>query len=390
MTTYSYDHENRLISQNVDGNVTSFAYDGFGRKRRESRGVNPDVILNWDGDQMIVESSDLDPEAPSKAYYVADGVIYAENANLGSEKSRRDYAVDYLGSVTGLTAGSDASLSSVRRWSAYGKLLSGSSEPIGYFWTGNTGSRVYQSLGLNDNRARHYGRNIKQWITRDPLWPSELPYTYVGGNPVTRIDPSGETYIPILWLPVFCTPRFGTNICSMTPRGGCPNQTDPNIGPIDINKFSDPDKTGIQSCDPKNIDVNAINARIDYIERYLAELKSYGKVWPESSARTPGVIWAETRSCYTRGPNGVRMNCAISCGSNLASLIKNDLYKGKRDFAGIGCIACCLMVHENVHCTQAITGTYNGEYTPDKEVAGYSAELACLRRIKEGKKCSQI
>jgi RHS repeat-associated protein len=192
MTTYSYDRENRLISQNVDGNVTSFAYDGFGRKRRESRGVNPDVILNWDGDQMIVESSDLDPEAPSKAYYVADGVIYAENANLGSEKSRRDYAVDFLGSVTGLTAGSDASLSSVRRWSAYGKLLSGSSEPIGYFWTGNTGSRVYQSLGLNDNRARHYGRNIKQWITRDPLWPSELPYGYVNGNPVTRIDPNGE------------------------------------------------------------------------------------------------------------------------------------------------------------------------------------------------------
>ncbi len=190
MTTYSYDRENRLISQNVDGNVTSFAYDGFGRKRRESRGVNPDVILNWDGDQMIVESSDLDPEAPSKAYYVADGVIYAENANLGSEKSRRDYAVDYLGSVTGLTE-TDGSLSSVRRWSAYGKLLSGSAEPIGYFWTGNTGSRVYQSLGLNDNRARHYGRNIKQWITRDPLWPSELPYAYVSGNPVTRIDPSG-------------------------------------------------------------------------------------------------------------------------------------------------------------------------------------------------------
>jgi RHS repeat-associated protein len=198
MTTYSYDLENRLISQNVDGNVTSFAYDGFGRKRRESRGVNPDVILNWDGDQMIVEPSDLDPEAPSKAYYVADGVIYAENANLGSRKSRRDYAVDYLGSVTGLTD-IDSGISSVRRWSAYGKLLSGSSEPIGYFWTGNTGSRVYQSLGLNDNRARHYGRNIKQWITRDPLWPSELPYAYVGGNPVTSIDPSGYSKSSDFW-----------------------------------------------------------------------------------------------------------------------------------------------------------------------------------------------
>jgi len=109
--------------------------------------------------------------------------------------------------VTGLTD-SEGSISSVRRWSAYGKLLSGSAEPIGYFWTGNTGSRVYQSLGLNDNRARHYGRNIKQWITRDPLWPSELPYAYVSGNPVTRIDPSG------LWTPV--KPK---------PDKGCPNGT---------------------------------------------------------------------------------------------------------------------------------------------------------------------
>jgi RHS repeat-associated protein len=284
MTTYSYDRENRLISQNVDGNVTSFAYDGFGRKRRESRGVNPDVILNWDGDQMIVESSDLDPEAPSKAYYVADGVIYAENANLGSEKSRRDYAVDYLGSVTGLTD-SDASLSSVRRWSGYGKLLSGSSEPIGYFWTGNTGSRVYQSLGLNDNRARHYGRNIKQWITRDPLWPSELPYAYVGGNPVTRIDPSGmKAKVPK--LPIFVGP--GLDIGQCPGRKMLPCEEHLKDMAIDLVK-------GVKSCVKKHKDSESLL-------KCLNKLSKSEKTWANIATYAACIYAAELNELEGRDP----------------------------------------------------------------------------------------
>jgi RHS repeat-associated protein len=314
MTTYSYDRENRLISQNVDGNVTSFAYDGFGRKRRESRGVNPDVILNWDGDQMIVESSDLDPEAPSKAYYVADGVIYAENANLGSRRSRRDYAVDYLGSVTGLTD-SDASLSSVRRWSGYGKLLSGSSEPIGYFWTGNTGSRVYQSLGLNDNRARHYGRNIKQWITRDPLWPSELPYAYVGGNPVTRIDPNGKAF----WMPANLTQaekNFIRKVLKDLSKIKIENYIDSLINCIE-RELTD---SGCAESDFERIDLEQIHSIVDgsnKIDVYQIEIQLNYNCGKGECARLENGWFFDKKKylhlCVTKGPPiAFRENCGFA------------------------------------------------------------------------------
>jgi RHS repeat-associated protein len=395
MTTYSYDRENRLISQNVDGNVTSFAYDGFGRKRRESRGVNPDVILNWDGDQMIVESSDLDPEAPSKAYYVADGVIYAENANLGSKKSRRDYAVDFLGSVTGLTD-SEGSISSVRRWSAYGKLLSGSSEPIGYFWTGNTGSRVYQSLGLNDNRARHYGRNIKQWITRDPLWPSELPYAYVGGNPVTRIDPSGKIQVPN-YGPLFCPtgPFPGVTSCNTTSGGGCPNTA--NDQPPNLTLFDAPGPADSKShCDPSTIDRGAIELRLAYVKKKVGELCS---VKPQDGPIPPEIEYGTTdpsgkpkftitaRPCTRlKEGGGHSLGCAVYCAPGYLTGYNEWFVNPSAPKNGLGCLVCCTLAHENVHCVQFLLGQRTR--TAGLECAGWRREQKCLENVLRGNKCS--
>lgn len=78
------------------------------------------------------------------------------------------------------------------RYKPYGAKLSGRTVGLGFFWTGNTGSR---STGLKYaeqfNRARHYSSTTKQWITRDLLWPNEHAYGYVVGNPVSRTDPEG-------------------------------------------------------------------------------------------------------------------------------------------------------------------------------------------------------
>lgn len=41
------------------------------------------------------------------------------------------------------------------------------------------------------NRARWLSTKTRQFITRDVLWPRELPYGYVAGNPTTWIDPTG-------------------------------------------------------------------------------------------------------------------------------------------------------------------------------------------------------
>jgi len=47
------------------------------------------------------------------------------------------------------------------------------------------------SLGLSDNRARFYGPTLAFFLQEDPLWNTN-PYTYVGNNPISRIDPDGE------------------------------------------------------------------------------------------------------------------------------------------------------------------------------------------------------
>jgi len=62
----------------------------------------------------------------------------------------------------------------------------------GYGYTGNTGSRHLGILLAEQyNRRRIFTTWFKQWITRDPLWPEELAYGYVNGNPTTWIDPRG-------------------------------------------------------------------------------------------------------------------------------------------------------------------------------------------------------
>jgi hypothetical protein len=182
----------------------------------------------------------------------------------------------------------------------------------------------------------------------------------------------------------------------MGPRGGCPNQGSnaDSVGPIDISKFSDlqkQDESPLSTCDPKNINLAAIQARIDEIILQIANLKrritEFEDTFPDGGRDY--IAWVETNACYTGTKRPFRAGCVIGCpgGVNaLASKIKNAYYKGSKDLLGMGCIACCLMVHENYHCMQAMmTGSNN--FPPSKELPAWEAELECLKRIKAGQKC---
>ena len=147
----------------------------------------------WDGEDYQCEWPIPHPITPPKnytVYHVVNGIMLGAT---DTNNARIDYLVDVLGSVTGQTDSTGASVGTYR-WKPYGSSLSTSGVASGkYGWTGNTGSRaIGLSFTEQYNRNRYFSTTTKQWTTRDMLWPNQLPYNYVGSNPASYLDRTGK------------------------------------------------------------------------------------------------------------------------------------------------------------------------------------------------------
>jgi RHS repeat-associated protein len=126
--------------------------------------------------------------AMKKRFYSVGGRAIAESTPGGG---RVDYLTDALGSVTGAT--SEGGELSNSRYSPHGEQ---GSRPVeaSLGWLGSHGYRPSgRSVASHYVEARHYASALGRWTTVDPLWPTERAYAYVGGNPVNKLDPSGES-----------------------------------------------------------------------------------------------------------------------------------------------------------------------------------------------------
>jgi RHS repeat-associated protein len=109
------------------------------------------------------------------------------------------FTYDGLGSTTDLTDGAANSVATYS-YDVFGAIRSqiGSS---GNYWQ-FTGEQRDPSEGLYFLRARYYDLATGRFLTQDPLPGSAFlpethaPYSYVGANPVNRLDPSGRTWVP--------------------------------------------------------------------------------------------------------------------------------------------------------------------------------------------------
>ena len=139
-----------------------------------------------------------------KAYYSVGGRLLGEAT--GGVATR--YMTDHLGSVVGTIS----TTTTVNRYtySPYGRTIAktGKAPDPRFLWNGGTGSRATNLPHAEQyNRRRHYSNTDSRWTTRDPRWPAQSAYGYVAGNPVTRIDPSGEILLePILLIPTDVNP----------------------------------------------------------------------------------------------------------------------------------------------------------------------------------------
>ncbi len=123
-------------------------------------------------------------------YTSLNGVVYSEDR----DGTVRDYRHDTLGSVVATTSGS--TVSDVTTYWPYGEVRTGPATTaypfrfvgsLGYYQ--DTAKRTYV-------RARHYRQDLGRWLTVDPLWPEEEPYTYSRAAPTFATDPTGmATYL---------------------------------------------------------------------------------------------------------------------------------------------------------------------------------------------------
>ena len=209
-TLYTWDGQNKLtqISQSgPQGTVSAaFSYDSFGRRVQSSIqiGANPAQTVQYvyEGAQALGEIRNqalshrlitglsLD-ETIARVALASNGSGAADAANS------RNYLTDALNSVIAQHNAASAGAGGGGLANSYGYSPYGQSTTVGPDATGNSNqytSRENDGTGLLYYRARYYDPVLKRFISSDPigLAGGMNMYGYVGGDPVSFIDPTGE------------------------------------------------------------------------------------------------------------------------------------------------------------------------------------------------------
>ncbi len=224
-TTYShsYDVENRLteVTANTNSTVTQFSYDSQGQRTSsdvETPGVSKTVThypfptyqeetrYLW---QYHCEGGDegsrcdykwVEQAVVKKSNYFLAGQAIATRITgdpVSGNNGLFYFLTDYLGSTTMLiTAAGAAVAGTAAYYQPYGSGRT--SPPTTLTERGYTGHHENRDIGLTYMNARYYIPGLGRFLTADTLVPSPTNpqshnrYSYVLGNPLVLVDPTGH------------------------------------------------------------------------------------------------------------------------------------------------------------------------------------------------------
>lgn len=162
IATFTYDVMGRRTSRTENGATTEYLYDGFNVVQERRGAVANPVLSGLEIDQRFARN-----DGERRAYFL----------------------VDHLGSTRALT---DVNGRVINRYDydPYGDVVAqsdGFENP--YLFAG----RERDASGLYYYRARYYKVSTGRFISEDPIGLAGglNPYAYVGGDPVSYVDPSG-------------------------------------------------------------------------------------------------------------------------------------------------------------------------------------------------------
>ena len=181
---YQWDARNQLSSMSGASNA-SFVYDGIGRRARKTiNGMTIQFLYDY---QNPVQELDGSSNVTANLLAGLDTDEYFTRTDVNGQSS---YLTDILGSPLAL-ADTSGGLATQYSYDPFGGgLSSGAASANSYEYTG----RENDGTGLYFYRGRYYSPKLARFLSQDPLdfggGNSNL-YAYVGGNPISNIDPFG-------------------------------------------------------------------------------------------------------------------------------------------------------------------------------------------------------
>jgi len=191
-TTFLYDIENRLVSAS-GAKTASLTYDPMGRLWQVT-GTSTNTRFLYDGDELVAEYDSSGTMARRYAHSdnVDDPVVQYDSATVGSA-ARKFLMPDERGSIAGLIAndGSSIAKNTYDEYGIPGAVNQGRFQYTGQIWIAE--------LGLYHYKARLYSPALGRFLQVDPVGYQDYInlYLYVGNDPISRLDPTGERDIYI-------------------------------------------------------------------------------------------------------------------------------------------------------------------------------------------------
>ncbi|TNY25593.1 hypothetical protein BV497_13175 [Fulvimonas soli] len=198
---FGYSDRNRMVLAQVAGStVGSYTYDALGERIRKVSGMTSETYSYDEGQQLLSEQG-----ATNRDYVWMDGIPVANVDTSGSTSTLAYVTADQLGTPRAI-----ANASGTTDWSwpyvgnAWGEIA-----PTGTGYTYNLrfpGQYFDQETGLSNNVRRDYDSSTGRYLQSDPLGLLAGPstYAYVGGNPLSNIDPMGLDDTACVMNPSLC------------------------------------------------------------------------------------------------------------------------------------------------------------------------------------------